>query len=298
MDKVEKFFDGVNFDKVRTVHPPQLIFLCGGKDTEEKKYFRTKILEKLKKDYEDCTVFQADDIMNVEVSKKLGKDLLELEKYIAALVSVIPIVCESHGSIAELGAFVSDEIIRKKICIIVEDKFYEGPQSESFIRWGPIENYEKNNKCETHLFSEEKHDEEQDKEVDAICTAVLKCKPATSKFDFYNKYFHILLLIDIMNVLPLPTIKEIKKALNYALKLANPKPVDNTNEIKEISLKEIEEMIFVLKALKLIQEKGKEEKYFMTIRKEFYLRYRQDELKKDKNIYEIREESIDDIYSR
>ncbi len=288
MNKVEKFFDGVDFDKVRTRQPPELIFLCGGTDTKDKKYFRPKIFKKLKKDCKDGNVLQAEDIMNWDVSQKFGKDLLELEKYVAALVSVIPILCESEGSIAELGAFVSDEIIRKKLYIIIEDKFYAGPDSKSFIRMGPIENYEKNNKRKAYCFSEKN----QETELDLVCAAVLKCTPITSKFDFSNKYFHILLIIDIINMLSLPTIEEIKKTLKYALKQANPKPLIGKNEINE--------MLVVLIALGLIREKieGEGKKYFMPVRKEFYLDYRYDEIKKYKNIYDIKGEIIDEIYSR
>ncbi len=303
-DLVKKFFNGVDFDKVRTAHPPELIFLCGGNG---KKYFRPKIFEKLDKKF---NVFQAEDVMNWQISKKFGKDLLELEKYVAALVSVIPIVCESEGSIAELGAFVSDKEIRNKLYIIIEEKFYVGPESESFIRWGPIENYKKNvdrriktnkkaskntNQNKLYCFSKPINE----KDVTGVCDALSKCKPKTSKCDFSNNYFHILLLIDIINVLSVATIEEIRKSLRYALKQAIPKPPVGSKKIKQVGSKQINEMLIVLIALGLIKEriKGEGTTFFVPIRKEFYLEYRYDAIKKYKNIYEFREEIIDEIYS-
>ena len=284
MNEVEKFFDGVDFKKVRTRPPPELIFLCGG-GLGNNTFFRPHIYDELK--LQKCKIIHAEDVMKWQVSRAFKKDILELEKYIAALVSIIPIVCESEGSIAELGVFISDEIIRKKLYIIIEDRFYSGPDSESFIRMGPIENYEKNNKRKAFSFNKKN----QTKKVNAVCTAVLKCKIKTSKFNFSNKYFHILLLIDIINMLLFPTIQQIKKALNYALKQAKPKPV--------IGKKEIEEMLAVLIALELITEttEGEGKSYFRPAREEFYLDYWYVAHKKYKNIYEVREESIDEIYS-
>ncbi len=284
LNKVEKFFDGVDFDKVRTRPPPELIFLCGGSLGNDE-FFRPRIYDEL--DSRECKIIHAEDVMKWQVSRAFKKDLLELEKYIAALVSIIPIVCESEGSIAELGVFISDEIIRKKLYIIIEDRFYSGPDSESFIRMGPIENYENNNKRKAFSFNKKN----QNKKVNAVCAAVLKCKPKTSKFDFSNKYFHILLLIDIINMLLLPTIQQIKKALNYALKQAEPKLLIGKNEIKE--------MLAVLTALGLITEttEGEGKSFFRPVQKEFYLDYRYDDHKKYKNIYDVKEEIIDDIYS-
>ncbi len=285
LNEVEKFFDGVDFDKVKIRHPPELILLCGG-SLKGKKFFRPRIYKKLKS--LKHKVIHAEEAMSWQVSRAFKKDLLELERYIAALVSIIPIVCESEGSIAELGAFISDEIIREKLYIIIEDKFYSGPDSESFIRWGPIENYEKKNNRKAFSFNKKK----QATEVNAVCTALLNCdiKTSKSRFDFSNKYFHILLLIDIINMLPLPTIHQIKKALNYALKQANPKPV--------IGKKEIEEMLAVLIALGLITERteGEGKSFFLRVG-EFYLDYWYVADKKYKNIHEVREEIIDDIYS-
>ncbi len=284
---IEKFLNGVDFDKVRTGHPPELIFLCGGtdKEDEEKKYFRPEIHGKLIE--HDRNVVLAETAMDWQGGQSFSKDLLEFEKYFAALVSLIPIVCESYGSIAELGAFVSDTEIRKKLCIIIEDKFYSGADSKSFIRWGPIKNYEDNVKQKPYCFSKNN----QTHSLEPIYDKLINFKPETSQCDFSNNYFHILLLIDIINILSVANITEINFALSYALELAKQKPLKDHEQIKD--------MLVVLKALDLVKERtiGQEEGYFIARNKEFYLDYRYKPSAEYKKITEIKEQILTDIYS-
>jgi hypothetical protein len=47
------------------------------------------------------------------------------------------VIPESPGSLAELGAFATNEIIRRTLCVIMQERF---ANDESFIRLGPIEN--------------------------------------------------------------------------------------------------------------------------------------------------------------
>ncbi len=292
MSLIKDFFNNVNFKGIETAPPPPLIFLCGGGDSKniiDDDYFRPHIHRKLK--LSKHNVFRAEDVMNWQVSQAFKKDLLELEKYVAALVSLIPIVCESHGSIAELGAFVSDEIIRKKLYIIIEEKFYVGHDSESFIRWGPIENYKENidrrkktdkNTNENKLYCFSKPINEND--LTGVCDALSKCKPETSECDFSNNYFHILLLIDIINILSVATLTEIKSALSHALVEAGQKPLKDYEQIKG--------MLVVLKELGLIKERNKGEgiPYFIAKQKEFYLDY------KNKNISDVKKQILQKIY--
>ncbi len=306
MSLIKDFFNNVNFKGTETAPPPPLIFLCGGEDSKNLKddeYFRPHIHRRLK--LSNPNVFRAEDVMNWQVSQEFKKDLLELEKYVAALVSLIPIVCESEGSIAELGAFVSDEIIRKKLYIIIEEKFYVGRDSESFIRWGPIENFKENvdrrkktkkkgkkkgkkNTNENKLYCFSKPINEND--LTGVCNALRKCKPETSKCNFSNNYFHILLLIDIINILSVATITEIKSALSHALVKAEQKPLKNYEQI--------EGMLVVLKELGLIKERNKGEgiRYFIAKQKEFYLDYKYKIPQQNSKASDIKKQIVQEIY--
>ncbi len=318
---IKDFFTNVNFKGTETAPPPELIFLCGGTDTEDDKYFRPQIYDKLKE--HDRKVVLAETAMDWQGGQSFSKDLLELEKYFAALVSVIPIVCESYGSIAELGAFVSDEIIRNKLYIIIDEKFYVGKQAKSFIRWGPIENYKKNverdnkdqhkdNKGERKDKKDQHKDNKHklycfnepilEKDLIGVCNSLINCKPRVTPCDFSNSYFHILLLIDIINILSVANIKEIKIALSYALEQAKQNSLEDTKKISEgsyeVSNDKINEMLVVLIALDLIKERiiGEGVRYFIAKQKEFYLDYTYKNSDHKKKITEIKKQIIHKIY--
>jgi hypothetical protein len=59
------------------------------------------------------------------------------EEDIARIASLVLVIPESPGSLAELGAFATNEIIRQTLCVIMQERF---ANDESFIRLGPIEN--------------------------------------------------------------------------------------------------------------------------------------------------------------
>ncbi len=307
MTLIKKFFDSVDLTKTKTAPPPELIFLCGGTDTEKDKYFRPQIYDKLKE--QGRKIVLAETAMDWQGGQSFSKDLLELEKYFAALVSLIPIVCESHGSIAELGAFVSDKVIRNKLYIIIQEKFYVGQQAKSFIRWGPIENYKKNvdrgnkdqhkdNKNKLYCFNKPI----LGKDLMGVCDALINCKPRITPCDFSNSYFHILLLIDIINILSVANIKEIKIALSYALVQAKQKSLGDSKKTNEgsyeVSYEEISEMLVVLIALDLIKERiiGEGVRYFIAKQKEFYLDYKYEIFSQNKKITDVKKEIISKIY--
>lgn len=83
------------------------------------------------------------------------RDLVSFERHLAELSSVIVLVLESPGSIAELGLFAVIEEFKKKLLVFVETDHY---QSESFIRLGPIDYLEKihENTAECHRWMQGK----------------------------------------------------------------------------------------------------------------------------------------------
>jgi hypothetical protein len=67
-------------------------------------------------------------------------DLVSFESHLAELSSVIVLILESPGSIAELGLFSAIEEFKKKLLVFVETEHYK---SASFIKLGPIDYLEK-----------------------------------------------------------------------------------------------------------------------------------------------------------
>jgi hypothetical protein len=76
-------------------------------------------------------------------------DLVEFEKHLAELSSLIVLVLESAGSIAELGLFVALEQYSDKLLLFVASNHYD---DTSFIRLGPIKYLEDAKKNKAHYY--------------------------------------------------------------------------------------------------------------------------------------------------
>lgn len=63
-------------------------------------------------------------------------DLISFEEDIARIASIVLVIAESPGSLAELGAFASVPVICENLRVIVQEAHSD---DESFIRYGPIE---------------------------------------------------------------------------------------------------------------------------------------------------------------
>jgi len=79
-------------------------------------------------------VFYAEDVWSA-ISNQTKLSALEIEEMFASLSDIVPILVESPGAIAELGAFSLSKSLRKKLLPLV-DKRYKN--DTSFIRTGPI----------------------------------------------------------------------------------------------------------------------------------------------------------------
>lgn len=131
------------------------IFLCGGPtDIQSVKpvSIRDAIHRELAKDdnFEE-RIRVAEDYKDWS-HEATYRDLVSFERHLAELSSVIVVVLESAGSIAELGLFSAIEEFNKKLLIFVETDHY---QSGSFIKLGPIDYLEKTheNLAECHRWT-------------------------------------------------------------------------------------------------------------------------------------------------
>ena len=118
-----------------------IVFLCGGASTKAKKSLRDKIrimLENEKKRYSwllPIKVFYPEDLLIEVLNKTKDADLLSYEQFLANNSHVIAIICESAGSLVELGAFTNNEYTVNKVIAAVEKKRIK---DKSFIMLGPI----------------------------------------------------------------------------------------------------------------------------------------------------------------
>lgn len=129
-----------DLDKARLrIQPPRkTLFLCGGviggTDAAEslRDYlFRIRSIESEL----PATVVLAEAANQLYRDTTYG-DLISFEEDIARIASVVLVIAESPGSLAELGAFASNDTIRKALRVIVRDNHWS---QESFIRFGPLQ---------------------------------------------------------------------------------------------------------------------------------------------------------------
>lgn len=133
-----------------------VVFLCGGASTKHKKYLRDKIRilledETRRRSWQlPIKVFYPEDLLIEMLNKTKDADLLSYEQFLANNSHIIPIVCESPGSLVELGAFTNNEYTVNKVIAAVDKKRIK---DKSFIMLGPIKYLKKINKLNVVEYS-------------------------------------------------------------------------------------------------------------------------------------------------
>lgn len=118
-----------------------IVFLCGGASYKGKKSLRDKmrvLLENDKGKYYSqlpIKIFYPEDLLIEVLNKTKGADLLSYEQLMANNSNIIAIICESAGSLVELGAFTNNEYTVNKVIAAVDKK---RAKDKSFIMLGPI----------------------------------------------------------------------------------------------------------------------------------------------------------------
>ena len=115
--------------------PKPDIFLCGGSDPE--KSVRHLFMQYAKQESEEfySRLVLAEDVIKSWFRADSYDNLLELEEDLASVASIVPIFLESPGSFAEVGSFVCNKDLIKKIIVFQDTKYKD---EESFINLGPL----------------------------------------------------------------------------------------------------------------------------------------------------------------
>ncbi len=125
-----------------------VVFLCGGASNRKVKSLRDRVrvlLENEKKTlwYKPFKIFYPEDLLIEILNKTKDADLLSYEQFLASNSHVIVIICESAGSLVELGAFTNNIYTVDKVIAAVDKKL---AKHKSFIMLGPIKYLKNRNK--------------------------------------------------------------------------------------------------------------------------------------------------------
>lgn len=135
MDTISIFNSIYNDVFCNTFSQSCYVFLCGGAD-------KNNIRNSVKKQLEErqFQILYPEDLFMEMLNRDKRADLLEYENFLADNADVVCIICESMGSAVELGAFVQNENIKKKMVVVINQKY---SRDKSFIMMGPVKHLSK-----------------------------------------------------------------------------------------------------------------------------------------------------------
>jgi hypothetical protein len=201
-----------------------IVFLCGGTtDVRSPKpsSIRDAIYRELAKiSAIECRIKLAEDYKDW-ANDSVYRDLVTFERHLAELSSLIVLVLESPGSIAELGLFSAIEEFREKLLVFIDSGHYN---ASSFIRLGPIDYLEKsfNNLAECHAWigrerGKERFDENAAEKLQADLADAVTTRldnPAKEQPFDPERWLHVALLIcDLINLFSALSIREVRECL-------------------------------------------------------------------------------------
>ncbi len=113
LDQAGELLSKVDFEKSKIIQPQKLVFVCGGARSgipAAPTSMREILLTRAEAagnpgELAGVKVILAEAAVNY-LAESSFSNLLDLERYIAAVVHAVVLIVESPGSICELGAFV------------------------------------------------------------------------------------------------------------------------------------------------------------------------------------------------
>lgn len=191
------------------------VFLCGGAKTKHGNHIRDMVRSNVE-EVKNIRVLYPEDLFAEILNTDKESNLLSLEKFLANNSDIICIICESPGSLVELGAFVNNEETFSKVVAVIEKKY---TRDKSFIMQGPIKMICKNNKDNVIYYNKNEVEQLSD-DIKKVCSKryritskAVKTKPLNTIIGIYN--FIPLLLYFYKNL----EFSDLSRYLNYIITL-------------------------------------------------------------------------------
>lgn len=257
----------IDLDQSRVKPYEGFIFLCGG-PTDVKSALPTSLRdaiyrELVKNDSDEERIRVAEHYKDW-AHDSIYNDLVLFERHIAELSSIIVLVLESPGAVAELGLFSAIGEFRDKLLVFVDSQYYK---SASFIKLGPIDFLEKThgNAAEVYRWFNDKSQidgklaEELQAEVADAVRVRLSKKKAEKPFD-RNQWLHFALLVcDLIDLYSALTVRELRNFL-----------IDARLEKSE---HEIKQVLYLLERVNLIAMEPKgDQRFYVAVTGNQYLK--------------------------
>lgn len=256
----------MDWAKVRVKRYPNLIFVCGGNLKHQN--IRSSLISPEFKYYNNFVI--AENAMNWVDAKAFASDFLELEEYFASVVNLILIISESPGAFAEMGAFISNNFVKKKVLVAIEEQHYK---ENSFIRYGLLQNLQGTSVDPTYQIcvlpditdpatGNVNITVEKKREISLLIkSSIENFNTKTIKFDITKLYSRILLLLDVIF---LSNALEKKDLFDFYYILLR-SHFNNEEFLKKKNFeKEFDRMLFILEKVNLLIKQIRGQKIFYT----------------------------------
>ena len=122
-DPRDSFLEGIDFEECRVIYTNSpIVLLCGGRvfikeNPDDPDELPKSLRDHINRQDPSFEIFRPEEIQDWQVDG-VYKNLMDFEKDLAAISSLVVIVLESAGSIAELGAFSQLEEMQEKLYIV------------------------------------------------------------------------------------------------------------------------------------------------------------------------------------
>ncbi|MFY0309665.1 retron St85 family effector protein [Leisingera sp. D0M16] len=215
-DPREKFVDLIDLRSCRVLLAPHLTFICGGPvdiRVLTNHSVRNMFMNYSARDPEKSKGFVLAE--NFKDWKDAYTSLSDFENDIAAISSLIVVILESAGSLAELGLFYANSALRSKLIVIVHSDHHK---SESFIKFGllnPMEDM-RTESVLVYDINVDKVEEIKTSEIEEIVGEVFHISGKIEKstaFNVENRGHLIFLIYQIVDLFTILTLNEISTYL-------------------------------------------------------------------------------------
>jgi hypothetical protein len=175
-DPRESMLTDLDVSSCRVVHTDSpIVLLCGGLVTTKERHDDPdpkieSLRHAITQTYPAFEVFRPEEITTWH-EDAVFKNLVDFETELAAICSLVVIILESSGSIAELGAFSQLDELREKLLVIESSDFNEGKNRDSFINLGILRYLKETNKESVKIFPwnvESPHEIDKETIVDVV----------------------------------------------------------------------------------------------------------------------------------
>jgi hypothetical protein len=162
--------------------------------------------------------------------------LLEFERDACYLAQAVLIFAESPGAHAELGAVALDEAILPRLAVIVQHRYTQGANENSFLALGPLRRVRKHG-CLCVVGDGDNNLDQTD--FEDIINSVSNWLPANhkrEKLQHQNPAHLLLLVADLVDLLLISSEPELLEALNhFGFKMALDQLKKHLNLLKFLS---------------------------------------------------------------